>query len=299
MGTRFIKSVSILTAAVMLFGVTPHIVYADDSSSADTAEEETKVNDRASAARDITDGSVYTESISAENKIRYYSYTLAEKSDSTGSTSSETSEDGYVRFIFTPGSKAGKYSSWVVAALDPKQKGDPQKVTKTFYSDPLSIESGQSVYFRVSRPANDLSDDISYSVKAEFAKEESSFSTPAEESSDTAASEVIADDSFGKDLERQTIKAISIHDFDKKGLTVRWRKIPGVSGYQIRYSSNKKMTSVKSASSKKAKVLLKGVGKGKSVFVKVRAFVKTDSGKKYYSKWSKVKEIKITGIVFD
>ena len=297
MNRTYIRLYVSAIAAIVLLCASPRVALAADTTTSQDSEEET-INSTAANARDITDGNSLTQSISSEVKVRYYKYKMAESTSSDTASTSTNEESGYVRFIFTPGSDAGKYSSWVVAALDTKQKGDPQKVTETYYSDPIAITSGKSVYLRISRPANAYSDDVTYTVKAEFSKEEEGFITP-ETKSDTATSEVTEsqDEIAGKALARQTIKGISINDFDKKGLSIRWRKISGVSGYQIKYSSNKKLTGAKSDSSKKAKVTLKGVGKGKSVYVKVRAYIKTDSGKKYYSKWSKVKEVKTSGIV--
>jgi len=80
-----------------------------------------------------------------------------------------------------------------------------------------------------------------------------------------------------------------------KKTTVKWKKVSGVTGYQIQYStsksfSSKKSTTVKGAS-KVSKTLSK-LKKGKTYYIRIRAY-KTVSGTKYYSSWSSKKSVKI------
>ena len=81
-----------------------------------------------------------------------------------------------------------------------------------------------------------------------------------------------------------------------KQLKVTYKKVAGVTGYQVTYSTSKKFTkkttktvTVKGAS--KTSKTIKKLKKGKKYYVKVRAY-KTVSGKKYYSAYTKVKSIK-------
>ena len=88
----------------------------------------------------------------------------------------------------------------------------------------------------------------------------------------------------------------------KKSFTVTWKKVKGIKGYQVQYSTTKKFKKkvkgkkqvVKTVTIKKAKTVKKTVKKlkrNKKYFVRVRTY-KVVNGKKYYSKWSKVKAVK-------
>ena len=62
--------------------------------------------------------------------------------------------------------------------------------------------------------------------------------------------------------------------------------------YEIRYATNKKFKSAKKVTTKKTSYTLKKLKKGKTYYVKVRAFNKV--GKKYYySAYSKTRKVKI------
>ena len=82
-----------------------------------------------------------------------------------------------------------------------------------------------------------------------------------------------------------------------KQLKVTYKKVSGVTGYQVTYSTSKKFTkaTTKTATVKgvsKLSKTIKSLKKGKTYYVKVRTY-KTVSGKKYYSTYTKVKKIKI------
>ena len=75
----------------------------------------------------------------------------------------------------------------------------------------------------------------------------------------------------------------------KKKLTVTWKKVSGVTGYQIQYSRKKDFSAAKKVTVKKAKTVKKTITKlkaGKTYYVRIRAY-KSVKGKKYYSSWSK------------
>lgn len=95
-------------------------------------------------------------------------------------------------------------------------------------------------------------------------------------------------------VKKATIKKVKSKK--KKTALVQWKKIAGVSGYQIQLGRNKKFTkSKKTITVKKAKTTKKTIKKlkqKKKYYVRVRAYKKV-SGKKYYGKWSKVKTVKI------
>lgn len=77
-----------------------------------------------------------------------------------------------------------------------------------------------------------------------------------------------------------------------KAFTVKWKKKSSITGYQIQYSTNSKFKKGnKSIKIKNAKTVSKKINKlkvAKKYYVRIRTY----KGKKY-SKWSKVKSIKI------
>ena len=79
-----------------------------------------------------------------------------------------------------------------------------------------------------------------------------------------------------------------------KKLKVTYKKVSGVSGYQVTYSTSKKFRKsvTKTVNTKKTSKTIGKLKKGRSYFVRVRTY-KTVSGKKYYSAYTKVKKIKI------
>lgn len=90
----------------------------------------------------------------------------------------------------------------------------------------------------------------------------------------------------------------SITSLKKKGrksASLRWKKVSGAYGYQIRYGTNKKITKSRKTvyvkkGSAKSKTISK-LKKGKKYYFKVRAY-RTVKGSKKYESWSSVKRIK-------
>lgn len=82
----------------------------------------------------------------------------------------------------------------------------------------------------------------------------------------------------------------------KKTITVQWKKLSGVTGYQVQAALDKKFKKGKKTYTvKKAKTTKKTIKKLKSkkkYYVRVRAY-KTVKGKKYYGSWSKAKKVKV------
>lgn len=72
-------------------------------------------------------------------------------------------------------------------------------------------------------------------------------------------------------------------------VTLACKKISGMTGYQIQYSSNKKMKKAKSKITHKASTMIKRLEKKKTIYFRVRAF-KVKAGKRIYGSWSKVKK---------
>ena len=81
----------------------------------------------------------------------------------------------------------------------------------------------------------------------------------------------------------------------KKQIGVKWKKQTKLTtGYQIQYSTSKKFKGAKTQTitkNKKTSCIIKKLKSKKKYYVRVRTYKKV-KGKKYYSKWSKVKSVK-------
>ena len=89
--------------------------------------------------------------------------------------------------------------------------------------------------------------------------------------------------------------AISKLTKKSKAFTVKWKRVSVATGHQIQYSTSKSFKTKKTVTVKGAKNVNKTIKKLKSqkkYYVRVRAY-KTYKSKKYYSKWSAVKSVKV------
>ncbi len=81
-----------------------------------------------------------------------------------------------------------------------------------------------------------------------------------------------------------------------KKMTVKWKKVSGVTGYQIQYSTNKNFKSgnktVKVSGASKVSKTISKLKKGKTYYVRVRTYKKV-SGTTYYSSWTSKKKVKV------
>ena len=130
-----------------------------------------------------------------------------------------------------------------------------------------------------------------YSVAKEFSKSLSKANTTTTTKAATTSKATTKAPNKNKP-KKTKIKSIK---GKKNGFKITWKKVSGVKGYQIKYSTNKYFfeSLTKSKNVKKAKTTsatVKNLRKGKTYFVKVRAY-KTVKGKKVYSDWSKVKTV--------
>ncbi len=82
---------------------------------------------------------------------------------------------------------------------------------------------------------------------------------------------------------------------NKKGKTsINFKKISGVTGYQIQYARNKKFSkNKKTVTTKKTSYTIKKLKKKKTYYFRVRAYIKNSSGKKIFGQWSAVQKLKI------
>lgn len=89
------------------------------------------------------------------------------------------------------------------------------------------------------------------------------------------------------------VKKVTTKRTSAKKATVSIKKVSGATGYQVTYATDKKFKkNKKSVFTKKNKVTLKSLKKGKTYYVKVRAY-KTAEGTKNYGSYSKVVTIKM------
>ena len=92
-----------------------------------------------------------------------------------------------------------------------------------------------------------------------------------------------------KSVSPKTVKAA------KKAISVTWKKVSGVNGYQVqvatdkKFKKNKKTVTVKKQ--KTTKTTVKKLKAKKKYYVRIRTY-KIVNGKKVYSAWSKVKSVK-------
>jgi len=78
-----------------------------------------------------------------------------------------------------------------------------------------------------------------------------------------------------------------------KEITVRWKKVSGCSGYQIRWSGKSDFSSCSKRTVKGGNntgCTLKGLKSGTTYYIQIRSFV-TKGKTNYYSKWSKTKKL--------
>lgn len=97
----------------------------------------------------------------------------------------------------------------------------------------------------------------------------------------------------GKAAVPKTPKGISLKARKGRKAVLKWQKVTGADGYIIRYASKKSMKNATSMikGSKAASATIKGMKKGKRIYVQVCAF-KNVNGERICSGWSKVKSVK-------
>lgn len=98
--------------------------------------------------------------------------------------------------------------------------------------------------------------------------------------------------------EKVTVKKTqisSVKNSKSKQLLLKYKKVSGVKGYEISYSTDKKFKKgVTKKTTGKTSYTIKGLKKGKTYYVRIRAYQVDSTGKKVYGKYSSVKKVKIT-----
>lgn len=88
------------------------------------------------------------------------------------------------------------------------------------------------------------------------------------------------------------VKALSVKNIKGKKLKITFRKINKVTGYQISYATNKNFQNAKNIKINKTSYTLKKLKKGKTYYVRVRAYKKVKKTV-YYGSYSTIRKIKI------
>jgi endoglucanase len=92
------------------------------------------------------------------------------------------------------------------------------------------------------------------------------------------------------------IKGVSLKNMKNRKIKVSYKKISGITGYEIQYSTSKKFASknTKTVKTKKTSYTLKKLKKGKTYYIRVRAY-KNKSGTTIKGSFSGKKSIKVKG----
>jgi len=132
-------------------------------------------------------------------------------------------------------------------------------------------------------------------TKQDEVKDSKPATKPSEPATTPSTTQPTTKPSTTKNTETVKPKKTSIKKLSKgkKKFTVTWAKVSGVKGYQIQYSSDKKLKknnkSVTVTKQKTTKATVKKLKSKKKYYVRVRTY-KTVNGKKIYSSWSKIPE---------
>ena len=170
---------------------------------------------------------------------------------------------------------------------------------KTYYSASFVEETD---FFFDPGPLGDNAAYRSVSVivkgtKQDEVKDSKPATKPSEPATTPSTTQPTTKPSTTKNTETVKPKKTSIKKLSKgkKKFTVTWAKVSGVKGYQIQYSSDKKLKknnkSVTVTKQKTTNATVKKLKSKKKYYVRVRTY-KTVNGKKIYSSWSKVKSVK-------
>jgi hypothetical protein len=88
-------------------------------------------------------------------------------------------------------------------------------------------------------------------------------------------------------------KISSVKNKKKQSFTVKYKGSGKVLGYQVQYSLNKNFKGAKTINATKTTTTVKKLKKGKTYYVRVRAYNLSAKNKTQYGKWSATKSVKI------
>ena len=121
--------------------------------------------------------------------------------------------------------------------------------------------------------------------------------TPQQAAQQTAQQQSVKNDTATEQVNVAKPKSTNIkkNKAAKKAVSVEWKKVGGVKGYQVqvatdkKFKKNKKTVNIKKQ--KTTKTTVKKLKAKKKYYVRIRTY-KIVNGKKVYSSWSKVKSVK-------
>lgn len=90
----------------------------------------------------------------------------------------------------------------------------------------------------------------------------------------------------------QRVKITRAKNIKKRKISLKFKKVKGAKGYQIRWCDNRKFRGYLQKRTTKTSYTLKKLRKKKTYSIKVRAY-KLSGKRKVYGAWSKVKRVKI------
>lgn len=88
------------------------------------------------------------------------------------------------------------------------------------------------------------------------------------------------------------VKGLKLKKTGSNKLKLSYKKVKDAKGYQISYSTNKHFAKAKKLIIKKNKYTIKKLEKGRTYYIRVRAY-KLNGSKKVYGKWSSTRKIKV------
>lgn len=112
--------------------------------------------------------------------------------------------------------------------------------------------------------------------KGTTAADQTTIKTPAAPQKTTAKAKITLKKPVVKTVKKKKAKTV----------TIQWKKVKGAKGYQLQYAVGKKFKKAKTIKTGKTKYVWKKGKKGKTYYVRVRAYA-LNGKKKVYSKWSK------------
>ncbi|MCR5467924.1 MAG: InlB B-repeat-containing protein [Lachnospiraceae bacterium] len=89
-------------------------------------------------------------------------------------------------------------------------------------------------------------------------------------------------------------KITKVTNVSGKKVKVQFKKVSKTDGYEVSYSLKSNMSSAKAKTTSKTSYTISGLKKGKTYYIRVRAYKKDSAGKKVYGKYTSVKKIKVT-----
>ena len=88
------------------------------------------------------------------------------------------------------------------------------------------------------------------------------------------------------------VRLKSVKNNAKSKINITYQSVNGASGYEIAYSTSSKFT--KSTTKYTSSKCISNLKKGKTYYIKVRAYKKDSTGRKVYGNYGNVMKIKIT-----